>query len=309
MKKIITLLFSAFLLTSLTGAQNLVTNPGFENDPSTFTVVENTTNVLMRVAALQDATTQTTSPTAIATTVSAGMWVKKAANSGYVKGVVVTTDFHSGTSCLNLKINSNTTQTGLNFWYNCVNLQKLTTGLNATKKYIASVWARADDTSGNQCNQLVLFVTDGVLKTNYTKTISLTGGTTWTQYQTTFDLPTWVTNNPTADFTNSYFGVGITTNYDSNSKTLYSGILMDDFSLTEDTSTGLSSQAQTSLVTVQNGNVIINGLNGNQQVNIYNIAGSRVFSQMVNDSRISVPLSKGIYIVNVNSKNTKVIID
>lgn len=309
MKKLITSVLSMVLLSSLSYAQNLVTNPGYEADASTFTVVESTTNVLMRVAALTDVTTQTTNPTATATAIPAGMWVKKAANSGYVKGVITTSEYHSGASCMNLKITPNSTQTGLTSWYNCVNLQKLTTGLTHTKKYIASVWAKVDATAGNQCAQMVLFVTDNTLKLNYTKTITLTGGTTWTQYQTTFDMPTWMSTNPTADFSTAFFGLGITTTYDANSKTLYSGILLDDFSLTEDTSTGIKSSIQTTNIKVVNGNVLINGLETNQPINIFDIAGKKVFSANAGTNVISVPLRKGIYIVNINNSNTKIAVN
>ena len=104
------------LFSIVTNAQNLVTNPGFEADVATFTVVEGTTttaNVLMRVAVLQGATTQTAIPTvASAVTIPASMWVKKAANSGYIKEVVTTAAYNSGASSLNLKITTGTTQKG-----------------------------------------------------------------------------------------------------------------------------------------------------------------------------------------------------
>ncbi len=309
MKKLLTSVVCMVMFYTLSDAQNLVTNPGYEADASTFTVVESTTNVLMRVAGITDATTQTANPTATAISIPAGMWVKKAANSGYVKGVLTSGDFHSGANCMNLKINSNTTQTGLNSWYNCINLQKLTSGLTHTKKYVASVWARVDATANNQCTQMVMFVTDNTLKTNFTKTITLTGGTTWTEYKTTFDMPTWLTNNPTADFSTAFFGVGITTSYDANSKTLYSGILLDDFSLTEDTSTGLVNAGGTSFISVKDGILSINGIDKNQNVTVYNISGKKVFSSISESNSVSVQLPQGIYIVNANNINTKVAVN
>jgi hypothetical protein len=309
MKKITLVMFFVTSFFAFSFAQNLVTNPGYEADATTFTVVESTTNVLMRVAGLTDATTQTANPTATAISVPAGMWVKKAANSGYIKGVLTTSDFHSGTNCMNLKITPNTTQTGLTSWYNCANLQKLTAGLTHTKKYIASVWAKVDATANNQCMQMVLFVTDNTLKLNYTKTITLTGGTTWTQYQTTFDMPTWITNNPTADFSTAFFGLGITTTYDIAAKTLYSGILLDDFSLTEDTSTGIEGAKQTINIKAVNGNILINGMETNQPINIFDIAGRKVFSANATADEISIPLHKGLYIVNINNSNTKIAVN
>jgi len=312
MKKITLVMFFITSFSTFSFSQNLATNPGFEADAATFTVVESTTNVLYRVDAITATLTQAANPTATVITVPAGMWVKKAANSGYIKGVLTTSDFHSGTSSMNLKINSNTTQTGLNSWYNCVNLQKLTTGLTHTKKYIASVWAKVDATANNQCTQMVLFVTDNTLKLNYTKTITLTGGTTWTQYQTTFDMPTWISTNPTADFSTAFFGLGIATTYDSSVptvKTLYSGILLDDFSLIEDTSTKLKTANLNTQISVENGLITINGIENNQPINIFDISGKKVFSANSGANVISVPLHKGVYIVNVNNSNTKIAVN
>lgn len=75
------LLFSIF---SMLNGQNIVHNSGFEDDLNIFTVIEGSTNVLMRVANIQDATTQTASPTATAIPVAAGLWVKKSPNSGFI---------------------------------------------------------------------------------------------------------------------------------------------------------------------------------------------------------------------------------
>jgi len=53
------------------------------------------------------------------------------------------------------------------------------------------------------------------------------------------------------------------------------------------------------------GNLIINGVENNQPINIYNIAGKKVFSANAGSNVISVPLHKGIYIVNTKNTNTK----
>ena len=72
MKKTITLMLGIYFSVNLLSAQNLVTNPGFENDPTTYTVVESYKNVLRRVANIKDETTQTAIPTSTADDISAG---------------------------------------------------------------------------------------------------------------------------------------------------------------------------------------------------------------------------------------------
>ena len=296
----------------LTNAQNLITNPGFEADVATFTVTETTTNVLMRVGALTDVTTQTANPTTTATAIPAGMWVKKAANSGYIKGVVTTAAYNSGASSLNLKITAGSTQTGLTSWYNCVALQKIATPLNNNKKYKATVWARLDDTTPNASVNIYLFLTDNTAKINITKTIALTGGTTWTKYETTFDIPTHIATNSTANFATAFFGAGMTTTYDNSVptvKTNYSGLLIDDFTLEEDISTRLNTNNNNSQISVKNGHVTIGGLVANQPISIYNITGKKVVDTTAKNNVVSVSLSKGIYIVKTNNTNTKVVIN
>ena len=107
MKKTITLMLGIYLSVNLLSAQNLVTNPGFENDPTTYTVVESYKNVLRRVANIKDETTQTAYPTSTADVISAGgIWVKKATTSGYIKSIIIDTDRHAGTYCANLQVQS-----------------------------------------------------------------------------------------------------------------------------------------------------------------------------------------------------------
>lgn len=209
--------------------QNLLLNSGFETDPTTYTV----TNELWRVANFYDNSTQTANPTlALAQDISAGgVWIKKHPNSGVFKATVSTANVHAGTKCLNMYIGTGSTQTGMGTWSNMVNLQKITTPLSSSRKYKATVWARVNTNSPNVCNSITLFITDNTLRTNLTATITLTGGTTWTKYETTFDIPTFVAANPTANFATAFFGVGIITTYDGLSKTNYSGVLLDDYSL------------------------------------------------------------------------------
>jgi len=298
MKKITLVMFFVTFFFAFTFAQNLVTNPGFEADVATFTVVESSANVLYRVAALQDGTTQAANPTATATAINAGMWVKKAANSGYIKGVVTASAFNSGASCLNLKITAGTTQTGLNSWYNCVALQKVATPLLNTKKYKASVWARVDDITPNAAVNIYLFLTDNTAKVNITRTIALTGGTNWTKYETTFDIPTHLVTNPTANFATAFFGAGITTTYDGTSKTNYSGLLIDDFTLEEDVTTALNETSVTHQALTLTNNGLIASKAG--ELTIYSLSGAKINQQIVYAGE-TMHLSKGMHIAQLKS--------
>jgi hypothetical protein len=246
MKKQITFLLCFMLFSTFTNAQNFVTNPGFEDVVSTFTVVESSMNVLMRTNnSFFDAITQTSNPTVSpAVNITPGMWVRKSTSTGYVKGIVITSDKKSGTSSLNLRIAAGLTTADYEKVASArtVSFQKLATSLTNSKKYVASVWAKADGTANNQCTALTFYLTDATDKTLFYTTVSLTGGTTWTQYQVTFDLPALITAKPNRNFSTAYFGVGIVTTYDAQATptTYYSGIILDDFSLAEEVVTQLS---------------------------------------------------------------------
>ena len=227
MKKTIKLAILLLVVNLSVNGQNLLSNTGFETDPSTYTV----SNELWRVANFYDNTTQTANPTMTATDITAGgVWIKKHPNSGYFKATVSTSNVYSGTKCLNMYISSGSTQTGMGTWSNMVNLQRISS-ISHSRQYKAKVWARVNTITPNACTSITLFITDNTLRTNLSTTITLTGGTTWTEYETTFDIPAFVAANPTANFTTAFFGVGISTTYDGTSKTNYSGVLLDDYSL------------------------------------------------------------------------------
>jgi len=221
---------------------NLLQNPGFETAPTNYTV----SNELWRVTLFQDNMTQIANPTMTTTDVSAGgVWIKRHTNTSYLKSKIITTDKKSGTYSLNMYIPA-TTPSSLNMqlWYNLVNLQRINTPLLNTKKYKATVWARADATVGNVCDKITFFMTDNTNKVNLTSIVNLTGGTTWTQYEAIFDIPTFVATNPTSDFTTAFFGIGIQSTLQSGDPTLfnYSGVILDDYTLTEMTNTATAKQ-------------------------------------------------------------------
>lgn len=299
MKKTITLMLGVLMPAYLLFGQNLVTNPGFEVDPTTYTVTESGKNVLMRVAALQDATTQTLNPTSSAVDISAGgIWVKKSVSSGYVKIKVIDTDIHTGTYSANLHITNGGTVSNYQNWYGAVNLQEIVGGLSNTKKYVASVWAKKDETAGNVIDKITFFVTDNTLKQNITTQVTLTGGTTWTKYDVSFDIPTFVAGHPTANFSTAFFGIGITTTLDGSNLTNYSGVLLDDYSLMEDTATAISNVYLKGNPIIANNEKISTTLNG--KLDIYSVAGSKILSKDM-ESGENVTLASGLYFMQLTT--------
>ncbi|MFZ4726129.1 MAG: beta strand repeat-containing protein, partial [Paludibacter sp.] len=236
-----------------------IINAGFEDATSGYTVSESSLNVLRRVTAIQNTTTETANPNSVIT-VTPGMWVKKAPNTTYVKGIVTTTDPHSGTSCMNFRIANGTTNTNYDNWTSNTVSQKLS--LTNTQKYTVSFWAKKDPQASNVASLVTTFLTDNTKRTNLSCAIPLAGdGTTWTQYSATFDIPTFKAANATADFTTAFLGVGLTTTYDAaTARTNYSGILLDDIFITPTSDATVAINASASTVgTVTNGGVYASG--------------------------------------------------
>lgn len=238
MKKLLLLLFfatSAFFVDA-----QLITNGDFEATASTYTVVESSTNVLKRVTNYYDAATLTTLPTLTASdAVATGQWVKRDAsttpNAGF-KAIVTTSDFHTGTSSLNLKIASGITTAGYDKYINAVALQKINGSLSNTSKYVVTFWAKLDGTANNNCTSITAMLVDNVAR-NQTNPLSstaiLVNGTTWTKYTLVMDVPKFVAFNATANFATAYMGFGINTTYTTATTpaTNYSGVLIDDISI------------------------------------------------------------------------------
>jgi predicted RNA-binding protein with TRAM domain len=237
-------------------------NAGFEDATSGYTFSESSINVLRRVDYIYDVTTQTSAPASTpATSITNGMWIKKATNTSYIKGAIVTTDPHAGSSCLNLKITVGTPTNTLDNWNSVIALQKLS--LSNTQKYTVSFWAKIDATASNVASTVTAFIMDNTKRTSLSCAIPLTGGTTWTQYTAIFDIPTFKAANATADFSTAFMGIGLTGTYDAATlKTNYSGVLLDDFSVTPTTATtfAVTSTAGTG-GTVTNGGVYTSGTN------------------------------------------------
>lgn len=304
-------------------ATNLVTNPGFEATPSGYTVVESSLNVLMRVANHQDATTQTTSPTATATTVVDGMWVRKSPNSGYVKGVVRTDLTNpNGTadpnSSLNLRINQNSTTTGLTNWYQNVAQQRIAGGLDVSKKYIVKFKAKLDNETSptwtNVCDKVVVVVRDIAKNLQTTQTITVTTND-WTEYTRTFDLPAWVAGGGAgADCNSVILGFGISTTYGFNedpTKTNFSSILIDNIELVEEgTPTGLADVRSNFSVFTEKSALHIENIEANSEVMVFDLAGNAVYRSIVSRDKVYINnLFAGLYIVKVGNLVKKIVID
>lgn len=298
MKKTITMMLSIFLSANVLFAQNLITDPGFENDPTTYTVVEGGKNVLRRVANIKDETTQTAAPTSGAVDISAGgIWVKKATNTGYIKSIIIDTDRNAGTYCANLQVQANGVASA---WYNATTQQKIIGGLNNSKRYVASVYAKIDPTAGNVLPELWFFVANGGNINNYTiKATWVDGGASWAKYSVTFDLPTWLgtTAGGGGDFASAWTGIGIKK---VNNPADYAGILLDDFSFEEDTTTGLTNTYLKGNPIVASREMISSSLSG--KLIVYNVAGSIVLSKIIQSGE-NVNLSSGMYFLQLATKD------
>jgi antitoxin component YwqK of YwqJK toxin-antitoxin module len=300
MKLFYSLIFCICFFINGSVAQNLISNAGFEDAEDTFTVAESTTKVLRRVRTLVYPYdfTETTQPASTIISVTNGMWVKKAGATDNAKAVI-NSDFHSGTKGLNLKILAGTTFYGFNNWCNSVVQQKVS--LQNTKKYIVSFWAKVDATANNKCTEITVFALNKTMDSHsINNTIVLTGGKTWTKYTTILDVPTFVSLNPTANFSTSYFGVGISTTYNTLYKTNYSGVVLDDFSLTKDTLSG------TELILNENKafTLVKNGFMSNFKgmIQVYSFDGKILRNSTISNGDI-VTLSAGVYIVRLTTKN------
>ncbi len=295
MKKIFTLalLCIAGFANWANAQTNLVSAPGFETDPKLVTV----SGDLYRVASLYPKVTTSGNPTATSVSVSEGMWVKKAMNSGYIVGKVVATQQHEGANSLNLKITQNTTAAGLQNWYGCVVEQRVSLANN--KKYSASFWAMTDPSAANnQCDSVTVFVCDTTSKVSYAIPVELTGGTAWTQYTVNFDIPAYVATHPTAVFTTAFFGLGISTNYDGLAKTLNSSVFVDDISLIESITSGINSPNNgIKPITVLNDGIVSN-VNGTVQVISY--SGKTMENIKVTNGQF-VAFKSGAYVVRVTT--------
>lgn len=301
MKRISTLMLCIIAFNAFTFAVNLVTNPGFEDDRTVNTIFTGGQYQLLRTTQFWDDATQVNYPTApSAVDISTGgIWVKRAPATGYIRSHIIDSDAHSGAQCVQVYIPSGASST-YNYWYHINATQRLTTPLLNTKIYKASVWAKADATEGNACADIVIALTDGVLHKSYSLIVPLTGGTTWTKYEVTFDLPSHIakSGNETADFSVAIFSVGTRTTLNESNTTNYSGVLLDDFSIEVDTSTFISNVPLDRNVLLASNQQIRTKLDG--KLEVFNLSGSKLISKDIKTGD-SVSLPSGLYLIKLTA--------
>jgi hypothetical protein len=205
-------------------------------------------------------------------------------------------------------IPAGSTQTYMQYWYGLTNYQKFITPLSNSKKYKATVWAKVDGTEGNVCDKMTLFLTDNTKKAEIKAYIDLTGGTTWTKYVAIFDIPAFVAipANATADFSTAFFGCGIPTTYTDPvppatlATTNYSGILLDDYSLIEDTTTSLKDLFLNGNPFIISNKNITSTIKG--KVDVFSLSGIKIITKKVEIGE-NIILPTGIYFLQLSTSN------
>lgn len=233
MKKSITILFFSLVSVYFTSAQtNLIQNPGFEADPVTFTAPVGTpiVNYLMKVASNAATVTEITQPTATSVAVTDGLWVKRqTVTSSSLMAYLAAGGANGSATYLFLKIAGGNNTAGFD-WTKMSAQQPIP--LSNTTVYTFSFWAKV----GNAVNTVYAYLADKSGDTGsatFTKAIPLTGGTAWTKYTVTFDIPAERAAKPALDYIKAYIGVGINALYTTATPpvTQNNWLYVDDFEL------------------------------------------------------------------------------
>ena len=233
MKKSITILFFSLVSLHFTCAQtNIIHNPGFEAIAATFTVPVGTpaVNHLMKVASNAATVTEISQPTATSVSVTDGLWVKRqTVSSSSLLAYLASGGANGSSTYLFLKIAGGNPTAGFD-WTKMGAQQRVP--LSNSTVYTFSFWAKV----GNAVTAAYAYLADKTGDTGsatFTKAIPLTGGTTWTKYTVTFDIPAERATKPTLDFTTAYIGVGINALYTTATPPLTQNnwLYVDDFEL------------------------------------------------------------------------------
>lgn len=211
---------------------NLIANPGFEAAPATFTVPVGTPtlNNLMKVANYNATNTETTQPIATSISVADGLWVKKqSVSSSIISAYLAAGGANGSATYLFMKVGGGSGTTGID-WTKFSVQQRLS--LSNSSIYSFSFWAKV----GAGISTAYAYIADKSGNTggaSFYKVISLTGGSTWTKYTMTFDIPAIRALNTTLDYTTAYIGVGMTPSYTAATPplTANSWLYVDDFEL------------------------------------------------------------------------------
>jgi hypothetical protein len=213
MTKSTTLFFCLLAISSLLTAQtNLIQNPGFEAAVSTFTVPVGTpaVNHLMKIANYTSLITETTQPTATSVTVTDGLWVKKQSiSSSSTQAYLSAGGANASANFLFLKVAGGSGTTGID-WTKFAVQQRLS--LSNSTVYTFNFWAKV----GTAVTAAYAYIADKSGDTggaSFYKIVSLTGGTTWTKYSVTFDIPAIRALNSSLDYSTAYVGIGMNATY------------------------------------------------------------------------------------------------
>lgn len=233
MKKSITILscFLVCILFSL-AQTNLIQNPSFEADASTFTVPVGTpaVNYLMKIISNAATVTDITQPTASSVSVTDGLWVKRqTVTSSSLQAYLASGGANGSATYLFLKIAGNNNTLG--FDWTKMSAQQCVKLSNSTV-YTFSFWAKV----GSAVNTVYAYLADKTGDTGsavFVKAIPLTGGTIWTKYTVSFDIPSERAAKPALDYTTAYVGVGFNALYTTATPpvTQNNWLYVDDFEL------------------------------------------------------------------------------
>jgi len=233
MNKTITLMLCILFLSFNISAQtNLITNPGFEDSPATFTVPVGTpiVNHLFKVASNAATVTGTTQPTATSISVADGLWVKRqTVTSSSLQAYLASGGANGSATFLFLKIAGGNNTAGFD-WTKMSAQQRVL--LSNSTVYTYSFWAKV----GSKVTTAYAYIADKTGDTGsaaFVKTIPLTGGTTWTKYTVSFDIPAERALKPALDYTTAFVGIGINALYTTAATPLTENnwLYVDDFEL------------------------------------------------------------------------------
>lgn len=225
--------FFQFLVGILYAQQNLIQNPGFEDSPNSFTVSLGTpaVNYLMKVASNSATVTDITQPTTSSSiSVTDGLWVKRqTVTSSSLQAYLAAGGANGSATYLFPKIAGGNNTPGFD-WTKLGAQQRVK--LSNSTVYTFSFWAKV----GNAVTTAYAYLADRNGDTgsaSFTKAVPLTGGTSWTKYTVSFDIPAERAIKSTLDFSTAYIGVGINALYTTANPPLTQNnwLYVDDFEL------------------------------------------------------------------------------
>ncbi|MCP9611600.1 carbohydrate binding domain-containing protein [Coprobacter tertius] len=229
-------LFTLFFSLALhVESQNIIHNGGFEDTPSTYTILLHDAYFIPRVKGFFEKKTETSNPPIETNKTETGKWYKKASNTGYIIAEIQDKEKASGEYSLYLRNSPHMNQDNPK-WYQCVLIQPVS--LENDSQYRLTFKAKKENDPENHITKLTAVITDESSKINYTIFIKLKDNDEWNDYSVLFDLKNFKerqlskkeNENKTFDYRNGIIGISANPET-SNHKTLLSSIFLDDISL------------------------------------------------------------------------------